>query len=168
MCFRCPGRFKSDCLDLSQYYFYLALENSHCRQYLTEEVFYNAYSKGAIPIIKGPPTADCEKLLPPQSFLHIDNFESVEALATEIVYIRENVDRLLSYHYWRAHFTVINEGGSTIPCRICEALNYNSKKPSIYAYDDVQLFLEERILCDMRQELQNTKPIVLRNTTKPW
>ncbi|KAI8436007.1 hypothetical protein MSG28_004143 [Choristoneura fumiferana] len=125
---------------------------NRCRQYLTEKGFNHAYGKGAIPVILGPPIEDCDKLLPPNSFLHVDNYESLEHLAWDMIAISENKTRLLSYHAWRNDFKIVNEHGyfgnkSFHLCRLCEALNYNDRTPKVYKQDDIRLFLDPQLLC---------------------
>ncbi|XP_072765084.1 alpha-(1,3)-fucosyltransferase 7 isoform X2 [Anoplolepis gracilipes] len=91
----CPGHFKRDCTALNAYKFYLSFENSNCREYLTEKVFWNAYNKFAVPIIMGASRYDCQRLLPPHSFLHVDDFTGVDALANylrKILFLRQNFD----------------------------------------------------------------------------
>ncbi|XP_049869326.1 alpha-(1,3)-fucosyltransferase 7-like [Pectinophora gossypiella] len=151
----CPGHFRADCEVLNRYIFYLALENSKCRQYLTEKVFNNAYHKGAIPIIMGAPLEDCQKLLPPNSFLHVDNYNSPEELALHMLEIAGNYENLLKYHKWRKHFSVVGEHGffktkSYHLCRICEALNYNDNKEKVYRQDDLELYFDKKVLCDSK------------------
>lgn len=148
----CPGGFKADCKVMSKYLFYLVFENSRCRQYISEKVFYNAYSKGAIPVILGPPLKDCNLLLPPNSFLHVDNYETPAELAEAIIRISKSQESLLSLHRWRNHFKVANEHGffgsrSYHYCRLCEALNYNTDKPNAYSLDDLRLFFDSRLTC---------------------
>lgn len=150
--FRCPGHFKRDCSFMDRYYFYLVFENASCRQYLTEKVFYNAFKKGAIPIIIGPPIEDCVKLLPPNSFIHFDKFESLTTFAHTIEDIASSYEKLLYYHEWRKHFVVVNEHGyfgtkSYHYCRICEALNYNDGELFTYDKNELELFFDPKILC---------------------
>ncbi|KYN00344.1 PREDICTED: alpha-(1,3)-fucosyltransferase 7-like [Cyphomyrmex costatus] len=133
----CPGHFDRDCAALESYKFYLSLENSNCREYLTEKVFWNAYRKFAVPIIMGASRQDCRRLLPPRSFLHVDDFADANALADYIRYLDRDDERYLEYHEWRDHFRVINEHGyfgsvSRHYCRICEALHYNPAVPKVY------------------------------------
>ena len=45
-------------LPVGRYRFYLSIENSKCRDYITENFFYNALLKGAVPIVYGPPRED--------------------------------------------------------------------------------------------------------------
>ncbi|XP_063371711.1 alpha-(1,3)-fucosyltransferase 7-like [Cydia amplana] len=149
---RCPGRYTHDCPIISKYLFYIVIENSKCRQYISEKVFHHAYSKGAIPIIMGSPLVDCVKLLPPNSFIHMDNFASVKHLAREVYAISGNIPKLLSYHAWRNNFKTVEEHGflgtrSLAMCRICEALNYNSNARKVYGIDDIMLYLDPAVCC---------------------
>ncbi|GAB1866732.1 Fucosyltransferase [Camponotus japonicus] len=134
----CPGHFDRDCVVLNAYKFYLSFENSNCREYLTEKVFWNAYSKLAVPIIMGASRYDCQRLLPPHSFLHVDDFASADALADYLRYLDRDNKRYISYHEWRDRYRLINEHGyfgsaSKHYCRVCEALHYNSIAPKVYA-----------------------------------
>lgn len=148
----CPGHFRADCDEMSYYLFYLALENSKCSQYITEKLFHNAYSRGAIPIIQGPSVEDCQNLLPPNSYLHVDNYANLKELAADIVRISKNEKELLFYHEWRNDFEVLNEHGffgtkSFHLCRVCEAMNYNDDAESVYSEKRIFEFLNSSLLC---------------------
>ena len=43
----CKGHFRRDCPDLFEYKFYLAFENAPCSEYITEKLWWNAFSKVA-------------------------------------------------------------------------------------------------------------------------
>ena len=45
------GYFESDCKRLDDYKFFLSFENSRCREYMTEKLWWNAYGKGAVPVV---------------------------------------------------------------------------------------------------------------------
>ncbi|KOB67350.1 putative alpha1,3-fucosyltransferase B-like proteinue, partial [Operophtera brumata] len=109
-----------------------ALENTKCKEYITEKLYHHAYSRGAIPIIQGPSIEDCERLLPPNSYLHLDNYATLEDLAKDVKDISESNERLTSFHMWRYNFNAKNEHAyfgtkSYHLCRLCEAMNYNDK-----------------------------------------
>lgn len=144
----CPGHFDRDCTALKAYKFYLSFENSNCREYLTEKVFWNAYDKLAVPIIMGASREDCRRLLPPRSFLHVDDFANADALANYLRYLDRDDERYLQYHDWRGHYQVFNEHGyfgtaSKHYCRVCEALHYNSIAPKVYTKLD-QFWSQQR------------------------
>ncbi|KAJ8728169.1 hypothetical protein PYW08_016554 [Mythimna loreyi] len=107
----CPGHFKRDCDVVTEYVFYLVLENTSCFQYVTEKVFNHAYSKGAIPVIFGPTLEDVEGLLPPGSYLHADADTNIEMLAKNINTIAKNSELILAMHMWRNHFAITNQHG---------------------------------------------------------
>lgn len=150
----CPGHFDKDCSVLNSYKFYLAFENSNCREYLTEKVFWHGYHKLAIPVIMGAPKKDCEKLLPPHSFLHVSDFADPVALANYIHYLNKHNEKYFEYHEWRKYFKVINEHGyfgsiSRHYCRVCEALHYNS--PAIKIYDNMESFWNKKRDCNINK-----------------
>ncbi|XP_011310665.1 glycoprotein 3-alpha-L-fucosyltransferase A [Fopius arisanus] len=133
----CPGHFRRDCPLLKDYKFYLAFENSNCREYLTEKIFWNAYSKFSVPVIMGPPKKDCNRLLPPHSFIHVTDFHSPEDLFNYLRYVDEDDEMYGRYHAWRTEWRVLNEHGyfGSEPkhfCRLCQALWRNKFKKKYY------------------------------------
>lgn len=146
----CPGHFDTDCPALNAYKFYLAFENSNCKEYLTEKVFWNGYNKFAVPIIMGAPKSDCERLLPSGSYLHVNDFASSYELAHYLKNFHHNISNYLQFHVWRQNFEVLNEHGyfgsvSRHYCRICEALHYNSLANKIYK--DLDYFWGKEKFC---------------------
>ncbi len=41
----CAGHFQKDCRGIDDYRFYIASENSVCKDYITEKLWWNAYRK---------------------------------------------------------------------------------------------------------------------------
>lgn len=119
---------------------------------MTEKIFYNAYFKGAIPVIAGPSLEDCKQLLPPNSFIHVDSFKNVKALAKALKTISKSLEKIWKYHEWRLHFKVVSEDGyfgtpSMHLCRVCEALNYNDGEVSIYDQERLEEFFDAKSNC---------------------
>merc|ERR1719187_13780 len=81
---KCPRR-DSECMEmLKTYKFYLAFENSNCRDYVTEKLFMNALQNGVVPIVMGASVTDYAAIAPPHSFLHVDNYNSPADLAKHL------------------------------------------------------------------------------------
>lgn len=91
---------------LSPYRFYLSLENSCCSEYITEKL-WRTLQMGLIPIVVGPPIEDYEKLAPPNSFIHPDQFDSIVAMATHILDVASNEEKFLSYFQWRTRGEIV-------------------------------------------------------------
>lgn len=134
---KCPGHFKKDCPDLEKYMFYLSFENSNCDEYITEKVWWNAFhKKNSIPIVMGANRANYKKILPPNSYIDVDEFANPASLAQFILRLNRT-NEFLEYYQWKSHFEVLNEHGYFQSlnfhfCRVCQALNYNDKKQKIY------------------------------------
>merc|ERR1712037_517425 len=96
------------------------------------------HHQGVVPIVLGGlEEGDYLKLAPPNSYLHVDHFQGPEHLAAQVKYLIETPEEYNKYHAWRSHYTVLNEHGyfgSPIRhyCRLCEALNFNSKKEKVF------------------------------------
>ncbi|KAF5290794.1 hypothetical protein FQR65_LT11526 [Abscondita terminalis] len=134
---KCKGHFHSDCEKLSKYKFFLSFENSFCDEYITEKVWWNAYNKNAIPIVMGPSKSNLKQILPPNSFIDVNDFWSPTQLGKFLLNLNKSLDKLEKYFEWTRNFAVLNEHGyfrskSVHYCRMCEALNYNSRETKIY------------------------------------
>jgi glycoprotein 3-alpha-L-fucosyltransferase len=92
---------------LFNYKFYLAFENAHCRDYITEKAFYNSLAHGSIPIVLGPDKENYKRILPSNSFIHIDHFKNLKQLADQLDRISKNFDLFSSYHQWRIDYRLI-------------------------------------------------------------
>ena len=101
------GRHLSDedfFVTLSNYKFYLAFENSyHCKDYVTEKVWYNSFYAGLVPIIWGPSKSDLNKLLPNNSFIYYEDFDDAEALSNYLKFLDQNMTAYMDYFRWRLH-----------------------------------------------------------------
>ena len=94
----------------AKYKFYLAFENGFCTEYITEK-FWEALKLGNVPIAAGASIKDYEEAAPPNSFLHIDNFTSVEELGDYLKYLDSNPDVYKRYHAWRDKFEIKENAG---------------------------------------------------------
>ncbi|PIK48648.1 putative glycoprotein 3-alpha-L-fucosyltransferase A-like [Apostichopus japonicus] len=107
----CPG----DCLDiLPQYKFYLALESNTCRDYITEKVWRNSFTSDVIPVVYGAPKADYERILPPNSFIHVEDFRSFRELARFLRQVGNDDEKYNSYFAWRRDGAIVRQTGSSV------------------------------------------------------
>ena len=67
-----------DCIaTLAQYKFYLAFENSLCKDYVTEKLFQSIREDlSLVPIVMGG--ADYSQIMPPGSYIDTRNFDSAK------------------------------------------------------------------------------------------
>lgn len=86
---------------ISRCYFYLAFENSVSRDYITEKLWRNSYLAGAVPVVLGPPLSDYKAVAPPHSFIHVDDFASVEELGKHLQQLAQDKKRYSEYFTWK-------------------------------------------------------------------
>eukprot|EP00080_Pristionchus_pacificus_P003857 PDM63877.1 hypothetical protein PRIPAC_49850 [Pristionchus pacificus] len=115
----------------NDYKFYLAFENSNCNNYITEKFFENALRNDVIPIVMGAPKEDYLKAAPPNSFIHVDDYESEEQLATYLKFLTTNVYAYNEYFAWKRLGRIED---SNLPCRVCLFLQQVSPK----VYEDME------------------------------
>ncbi|XP_068115927.1 3-galactosyl-N-acetylglucosaminide 4-alpha-L-fucosyltransferase FUT3-like [Hyperolius riggenbachi] len=108
---------------LSKYKFYLAFESSRVTDYITEKLWNNAFLSGSVPIVMGPPRRNYERFIPPDSFIHVDDFSSAQQLAAYILDLDKDDNRYQGYFTWRNDFSPKQpEGWDTHYCKVCNVL----------------------------------------------
>ena len=104
-----------------EYRFYLAFENSNCKDYITEKFFYNALGHDMLPIVMGAHPKDYERLAPYKSYIHVDDFEEgPRQLANYLKKLEENDDLYNEYFKWKGTGEMIN---TKYFCRLCALLH---------------------------------------------
>ena len=93
---------------LFKYRFYLSFENAYCDDYSTEKSFKGlrmSSTYGLIPLVYGG--GNYLKIMPPDSFLSVTNFSSVNSLATHLKQFRTPLnDTLKNFYQWQFNFSV--------------------------------------------------------------
>jgi len=132
---KCP-RNSQECLDLldSDYKFYLAFENSNCKDYITEKFFVNGLGHDVIPIVMGARLEDYERSAPKKSFIHVDNFNSPSQLAKYLKKLDENDDLYNEYFQWKDTGEMID---TKFFCRMCSLLHDNKDRGLSGHYSDI-------------------------------
>ena len=125
---RCP-RASTDCYEKlnSEYKFYLAFENSNCIDYITEKFYVNGLKYNILPLVMGARKEDYVRSAPYKSFIHVDDFESPEALAKYLHQLDKNDELYNEYFQWKGTGEMIN---TKFFCRLCSLL-HDSK---VYSY----------------------------------
>ncbi|KAL7056990.1 hypothetical protein AAHC03_019044 [Spirometra sp. Aus1] len=100
-----------------QYKFYLAFENSNCKDYITEKLFRNALQFGMLPVVMGASRDEYCAIAPPNSFIHVDDFASPAALAKYLNWLDRNDTAYASYFAWKAYGKIVRYRRTD--CRLC-------------------------------------------------
>ncbi|XP_054271110.1 glycoprotein 3-alpha-L-fucosyltransferase A-like [Macrosteles quadrilineatus] len=118
----CPRSISEKCFDLldKKYKFYLAFENSNCKDYITEKFFVNGLKHKVLPIVMGARPEDYAKVAPKNSYIHVDDFESPKHLAKFLHKLDQDDDLYNSYFRWKDTGEYIDSG---FFCRICSLLH---------------------------------------------
>ncbi|KAH8862839.1 Glycoprotein 3-alpha-L-fucosyltransferase A [Schistosoma japonicum] len=100
------------------YKFYLSFENSLCSEYITEKLYRNALNNDILPIVMGASIEEYERVAPPYSFIHVDQFESPAKLAEYLKYLDSNDTAYNEYFAWHGH-GIVHDWDSQPQCAMC-------------------------------------------------
>lgn len=117
---------------LQQCYFYLAFENAHFKDYITEQFWRNSLLAGAVPVVMGAPLDDYRAVAPPHSFIHIDEFASVKHLAEFLKQLAKDEAVYNGFFAWKQTWEVKEVTWKYSLCKIC-TLHDNVTRPKVYA-----------------------------------
>ena len=124
---------------ISGCYFYLAFENSLSKDYITEKLWRNAYQGGVVPVVMGAPLGDYKAVLPPNSFIHVDEFASIKDLGEYLQQLAEDKKRYSEYFTWKRQWKVkLYTDWRERLCKICS--QYNSL-PQQKVYTDLEAWV---------------------------
>ena len=114
------GKPLVDCENFfKDYKFYLAFENSVCRDYITEKYWDSQVNKHQIPVVAASKAT--LELLPPHSYINVFDFPSVKDMANEMIRIATNASLYNSYFKWHHYY----KPGPNPFCSLCNALHDN-------------------------------------------
>ena len=95
-----------------RYKFYLSFENSyHCKDYMSEKLWRNALYSGSVLITLGAKREDVAAVLPPKSYLHVDDFKSPEDLVKYMRFLDKNITAYAEYLNWRTWLRFFDKNG---------------------------------------------------------
>ncbi|XP_054468678.1 alpha-(1,3)-fucosyltransferase 7 [Anoplopoma fimbria] len=109
---------------ISRCYFYLAIENTVAKDYVTEKLWRNAFQGGAVPVVLGPSLDDYKAVAPPNSFIHVDEFASVKDLGKYLQDLAADKKRYSEYFTWKNQWKVkLYTDWRERLCKICSQYN---------------------------------------------
>jgi hypothetical protein len=96
------------CLEqtLKHYRFYLSFENSKCDTYITEKYWMQGIAGVTIPIVMGAKRDEYQRIGLPHSYIHVDDYATVEDLAGELVRLNRNDTDYNRYLQWTRLYDV--------------------------------------------------------------
>ncbi|GIX91586.1 glycoprotein 3-alpha-L-fucosyltransferase A [Caerostris darwini] len=127
---KCPRTSASRCFHMlnKEYKFYLAFENSNCKDYITEKFFINGLGHDVIPIVMGARPEDYARSAPPHSYIHVEDFSGPEDLALYLRQLDANDTLYNEYFTWKNTGEFIH---TRFWCRLC-ALLHAPTVPKVY------------------------------------
>lgn len=128
---------------IQQYKFYLAFENAECRDYITEK-FWRSLDYGVVPVVLGAAMAEYEALAPPSSFIHVDNFTSIKALADYLLYLDQNPAIYNKYLEWKRNYEITGRASQPGLCHLC-AVAHNKSLLSRHPYKISEWYSVKRL-----------------------
>ncbi len=85
---------------LANYRFYLSFENSKCDTYITEKYWMQGLNGKAVPIVMGAKKEEYQRISIPNSYIHVDNYPTIEQLANELHRLNKNDSEYTKYLQW--------------------------------------------------------------------
>lgn len=84
------------------YKFFLAFENSVCKDYITEKFFY-ILEYDIIPVVRGGGSTIYDHYIPKSGYIDAFDFKSAQHLAEYLIYLANNKTAYNSYFKWKKH-----------------------------------------------------------------
>ncbi|KAH9364883.1 hypothetical protein HPB48_016214 [Haemaphysalis longicornis] len=126
----------------TKYFFRLSFENTLCKDYVTEKLFYTL-NFDMIPVTFGG--ADYKALAPPNSYIDALAFKTPKDLADYLKRVSEDFDLYKSYFEWKGVYDVKRFTYYTF-CNLCSKL-YSSSFMERSAYPDIVQWWNESSQC---------------------
>ena len=103
-----------------------------CKEYISEKFWTKAIKYHVVPVVMGPPRREYELVAPPNSFIHVDDFDSAKSLAEYLLELDNDDVKYGEYLKWMSADETdknsVNENESTEElktpgiCGVCKKL----------------------------------------------
>jgi len=123
---RCPRTSRCFSMLDTDYKFYLAFENSNCKDYITEKFFVNGLGHDVLPIVMGARPEDYARSAPHHSYIHVDEFSGPKALAEYLLKLDKDDEAYNQYFKWKGTGEFIN---TRFFCRVCALMHNTQERP---------------------------------------
>ena len=126
---KCRGHYTKKACDKVKYYkFFLAFENSNCRDYISFKMWMQGFGNNAVPVVMGAYKEDYIEhvRVPPNSIIYVDDFESPKELAEYLKMLDKNDTAYRALHKWREIYKIDYDYrflGSFAWTTLCSKLN---------------------------------------------
>ena len=91
--------------------------------------FPHIFSNDIVPIVMGARPEDYQKVAPPHSYIHVDDFDSPQQLAEYLHKLDQNDDLYNEYFLWKRAGTMIE---THYWCRLCSLAHVAKQYPMWY------------------------------------
>ena len=115
------------------YLFYLAFENAHCMDYVTEKLF-RILPLDVVPIVRGS-FQRYERQIPRKWYINTDDFSSPKELANYLINLQMHPEEYIKYFADKEHYRfTYHMGLKNVPtwCKLCQKLHDPEEPLSTY------------------------------------
>lgn len=129
----------------SSHKFRLSFENSLCEDYITEK-FWNVLSSDEylIPVVMGGKSVDDYlRVAPPDSFIHVENFTSIDDLAKHLKSVSSDSELFNKYHKWREQYQLVPASKGNRGLAFCELCDIAHEERPLPARTDLSQWWNE-------------------------
>lgn len=136
------------------YKFYLALENSFCRDYVTGNFYWYGLQFSMVPIVVGGANYSDPHIAPPGSYIDASNFKSAKELADFLKILGSQPQEYNQYFYWHSAYDIsyISNFKESAMCKVCRSMYH--KQGNSKSYRDVKLWYDTAGKCQSYPRLQ--------------
>ena len=106
------------------------------------KLFY-IFSNDIVPVVMGAHPDDYLAVAPPESYIHVDHFESPKELANYLHKLDQNPDLYNSYFRWKGTGEFVN---TKFWCRLCNMVHAADSVPSM-SYKDINKWWRGENIC---------------------
>ncbi|XP_072172565.1 4-galactosyl-N-acetylglucosaminide 3-alpha-L-fucosyltransferase FUT6-like [Diadema setosum] len=123
---RCLPKRSDKCVGvMQQYKFQLILGNTECNDLIPDDFWTLALANGVVPVIYGVPKSDLERMAPPNSYIHIADYKSLDDLANLIKDLGKDQAEYSRFFDWR-EVGRLQFSSSIQPEEVCRTLPHLS------------------------------------------